>query len=785
MSEQTHKAPCNGGLDQVIKNQIPQDMHMTELKPFYPDRPADCDRPLCLSQKHQSNWLLAIKRATGVTRRPSRCTVITYLLVLTCVNAIHNSLWPADPVLQQAYIGPGAGIALVGSFLAVSMAIISAVGAMMIWPIRRLWRAIRGRRAVAKAQAKRVVIVGLDGLEPTLVDEYLEQGLLPNLAKLRNTGTYSRLGTTYPPLSPVAWSSFSTGTNPGKHNIFDFLNRNLSDYKPEISSVQMREPTRKLNIGKYVIPLSRPQITPLRKSKPFWNVLGEAGVFSAILRVPITFPPDKFQGVQLSAMCVPDLYGSQGTFLYFIETGEEGSTTDGDVGGQRVRIKRRGDTIHGEIPGPPNPLRNDGKPIMCPFRITVGKDGSAIMHLGKDRIDLPVNGFSNWANLSFHAMTGVNLHGVCRFYLKQLESPFEMYCTPIQIDPARPVMPISHPSVYSTYLSKLQGTFATLGLAEDTWSLSEGLMNEDAFLKQAYDIHDERSRMLFDSLDRVRRGAVVCVFDAPDRIQHMFWRFIDKGHPALVNKQNTHPDAMRQMYVKMDQTVGQVMERLDDDTALFVMSDHGFKPFRRGVDLNAWLAANGYLKLKNNATASNRTYLSDVDWSATKAYAIGLAGIFINQKDRESQGIVPEGQPVNELIAELQQKLTGLTDPESGDIAIHEAVPSKKVYRGPYGNAGPDLVIGYNVGYRVSWDAAVGKTGEHVFSDNLKAWSGDHCIHPDLVPGVLFSNRKINADNPNIIDMAPTTLALLGVSKPAYMDGQSLLCDEPALPAVA
>ena len=710
---------------------------------------------------------------TKKTRAPWRRLLLIGLLMA-------QSGWPLfaeQSPTTSAYIGPGAGIALLGSFLAVLLAIMSALAAMATWPLRRLWRALRGQKAMARAKVKRVVIIGLDGLEPTLVDQFLDQDLLPNLAKLRDGGTYCRLGTTYPPLSPVAWSSFSTGTNPGKHNIYDFLMRDLGSYLPAISSVRIEPARRNLRLGKYVLPLSRPRLTALRKSKPFWNVLGEAGIFSAVVRVPITFPPDKFNGVQLSAMCVPDLLGTQGTFSYYIEEGQTGATTDGDVGGQRIRVTRNGHAVGGHLQGPANPLRSDGAPILLPFEIKPGKNGNATMRVNGQRIALPVGAYSDWVQLNFRAMPGFKISGTCRFILKRLEAPFEMYCTPLQIDPAKPVMPISHPKVYAIYLAKQLGPYATLGLAEDTWSLSEQVISEDAFLTQVYDIHEERRQMLFDALSRVRRGTVACVFDAPDRVQHMFWRFIDDDHPALGGRTNTHPDAIRDMYVKMDETVGQAMKCLDKDTAVFVMSDHGFNPFRRGVDLNAWLAANGYLKLKGDASSSSSTYLADVDWSRTKAYAIGLAGIYVNQAGRESQGIVARDDAAA-LVNELKEKLTGLADAQRGAIAIHEAVPSAQVYHGPYVDAAPDLIIGYNVGYRVSWDAAVGKTGDTVFSDNTKAWSGDHCIHPALVPGVLFSNLKLNTDEPNIIDLAPTTLALMGVDKPGYMDGRSLLCDD-------
>ena len=677
---------------------------------------------------------------------------------------------------QCAYIGPGAGIALIGSFLAIFTAILSAIGVMLTWPIRRLWRAVRSHQAMGRAKVRRVVVLGLDGLEPSLTEKFIDEGLLPNLAKLRQEGTYTKLGTTCPPLSPVAWSSFSTGTNPGKHNIYDFISRNPATYQPMISSVKIREPRRKLNLGRYVIPLSRPEITSFRKSKPFWTVLSEAGIFSAVIRVPITFPPDRFRGVQLSAMCVPDLLGTQGNFFYYSDQGESGSTTDGDVGGIRMLVERRGQVIHAAVPGPENSMRRDRRELRVPFSVEPSQNGvAAVMKIDGQRISLPLNCFSEWVRFSYSMAPGLKVRGICRFYLKQFGDRFEMYSTPVQIDPDKPVMPISHPMVYATYLARRQGPFATLGLAEDTWSLSEKLMTEDAFLEQAYDIHQEREDMFIDALDRVNRGLVACVFDGPDRIQHMFFRFLDEKHPALHGQANTHPNVIRDMYVRMDELVGKTVAKLGKKTALIVMSDHGFKPFRRGVDLNAWLLANGYLFLKDHSTASQATYLADVDWTRTKAYGIGLAGIFVNQKGREANGIVRAGNEKNQLVDEVVKKLTGLRDSETDEVAVHEAIPRDKAYSGPYVDAAPDIIVGYGVGYRVSWDSAVGKTGDQVICDNTKAWSGDHCLHPDLVPGVMFTNFNLNAEKANIIDVAPTVLKLLGVEKPSYIEGRSLI----------
>jgi len=365
----------------------------------------------------------------------------------------------------------------------------------------------------------------------------------------------------------------------------------------------------------------------------------------------------------------------------------------------------------------------------------------------------------------------------------EMDEHFSLYMTPLNMDPEKPAMPISHPSYYAVYLAKKLGLYSTLGLAEDTWALNEGVIDDGTFLRQTYDIDKEREAMLFAALEKLKRGVAVCVFDATDRIQHMFWRYLENGHPAAPRAAEAeHRDAIEQLYVHNDAMVGRVMKEVREGDLLMVLSDHGFSSFRRGVNLNRWLHANGYLTRREGVDGSSE-WLRDVDWSKTKAYALGLTGLFLNLKDREAQGSVEPGREAAALKAEIAEKLTGLIDEDTGNVGIRKAFETSSLYDGPYLENSPDLLIGYNAGYRVSWDCATGMVSGPVFTDNCKPWSGDHCIDPRLVPGVFFCNSVIDRDDPALVDIAPTVLQQFGVEPPAYMDGRPLFVEAPGADA--
>jgi hypothetical protein len=472
-------------------------------------------------------------------------------------------------------------------------------------------------------------------------------------------------------------------------------------------------------------------------------------------------------------MCAPDLKGSQGTFTFYtsneenIKKREEGITIPVTIAENKIETY---------ISGPENSLLKKEEELRLPLAITLDKEKEEVcLEVSNQTFSLEKNTFSDWIRLTFRPGLAMKIKAICKFYVSQISPHFEMYLSPLNIDPEKPALPISHPFIYSVYLGKLLGSFITLGEANDTWALNEEILSEEAFLEFTYANHQEWENMFFNALDKTKKGLVTCVFETTDSIQHMFWRYLDEKHPALKSPQTRMSSrVIEELYQKMDELVGRVLGKLDKKSILVVMSDHGFKSFRRGVNLNSWLYLNGYLFLKEGKTESDE-WFKDVDWEKTKAYALGLGGLYINQAGREAKGIVQPGEETMSLKAELAAKLNGLKDDENGATAINHVFDREELPPGPYKENCPDFLVGYNDGYRVSWDSVTGKVNNIVFVDNPKAWSGDHCIDPRIVPGVFFCTQKIKTDKPSIMDIAPTALELFGIQVPKHMDGHALI----------
>jgi predicted AlkP superfamily phosphohydrolase/phosphomutase len=675
----------------------------------------------------------------------------------------------ALPFPCYAYIGPGAGFAFLGSGAVFLLTIVLGLLTILLWPLQNLWQLIRGSGRPKNARVKRVVILGLDGLDPKLLERYMGEGKLPFFKQLKEQGSYSRLGTTLPALSPVAWSTFQTGVNPGAHNIFDFLTRDKRFCLPELSAVKTETTRKDIKIGPITIPRTRSQVRLMRRSQPFWKILGARNIMANIIRVPISYPPEKFKGNILSAMCTPDLRGTQGTFTLFTTRSDITASTGGDSTGGEVRqLARSGKRVTGELEGPPHPDGKSGN-LKVPFVIEVGDAGRATLTIADEKVDLELQSFSRWVPVAFE-FGRKRVQGIVRFCVRELGDDITVYASPVNVDPAKPVLPISYPLLFSSWLAKRQGRFGTLGLLEDTWGRNELALDDQRFLDQAWLSHEERRTMFFETLKRTREGICICVFDASDRIQHMFWRYIDPKHPSPVEDRERFGAVIPEMYERMDKLVGETMAALGPNDVLMVLSDHGFSSFRRCININTWLYENGFLALKVSEP-KGLDYLQEVDWSKTKAFGLGLSGIYVNKRGRERFGILSEEEG-EQVKAQIIEKLQGLTDPVDGSLAVQTVYDTRKAYKGLYTTEAPDLIVGYMPGYRVSWDSITGTVEQTVFSDNVKAWSGDHHIDPKEVPGIFFVNRAMKVDSPNIIDIAPTTLDLFGIKPPGYMEGR-------------
>jgi predicted AlkP superfamily phosphohydrolase/phosphomutase len=706
------------------------------------------------------------------------------------MNALRH--WPALAVLvilsvfgageAHAYIGPGAGFALGGSMLILLTTFVLAFAVILTWPIRLAYRLITVGNPYKNAMTKRVVILGFDGMDPGLATKFMRAGRMPNFQKLAEHGVFRPLDTSTPSMSPVAWSTFATGVDASHHCIYDFLTRDPCNYAPMLSSSEIGSAKKVLNIGRYLIPLDKPRMKLLQKSQHFWKLLGEKNIFSVIQRVPITFPPVPFKnGLLLSGMCVPDLRGSQGTFSFFSTESEGGEAKF--IGGEQTVLRRKGNVIRSRVVGPDNSMLKTGGRMTLPFTLTLADDGqSARLEIdGAETVTLQVNEYSDWIELTFKAGLHVKVSGIAKFYLISTSPHVNLYMTPIHIDPENPAMPIAHPEVYSVYLAKKQGKFATLGLAEDTWSLNNRVIDEKIFFDQAMSICEERETMFLDAVKQSKSGLVTTVFDTTDRVQHMFYRYLDPTHPANAGKDTEEwRDAIAQVYEKADALVGKVWHLVDDpNTVLMVISDHGFTNFRRGVNINSWLRDNGYLYMKDDNERTSGEYFDGVDWSRTRAFALGLTGIFINRRGREKSGIVAEGDEYRQLCEELAEKLEQMVDPATGKGCVRRVEISQKFFDGPYRFDAPDLLMGWEGGYRNSWECAVGQVTEEVIIDNTKSWSGDHCVDPSIVPGVFFCDRAISEENPRLVDIPATVMQLFGQDIPGYMQGHMIFPRDP------
>ncbi len=664
-------------------------------------------------------------------------------------------------------------------------------------------------KPIRRAKQK-VVIMGFDGMDPTLARTLMDAGKLPSLKRLADGGTFSTLDTTQPSESPVAWASFATGVNPGKHNIYDFLARDLETYLPDFAGIK-RTPAEFL-WG--LFPVKPPEVASTRGGESFWVHAGRDGIKSVVLTVPMTFPPeDIHHGQMLAGLPLGDIRDTLGTFYYWatdLSSFEEGNA---EFGGTLKRLSFESGLSETLLKGPANPIlmqeerelkaekkngplsaKKDarlkelgrGKDIPIPVRLR-WKPGQheVTIEVQDTTLSLKAGEWSPWVPLSFRVNMLKSLQGMTQFYVVRADQDLQLYAAPVNLDPRDPPLPISKPDAFSAELAHEVGLYRTLGWAEHTgWPLQEGRLDESVFLYDCEKAFVDREKIILKNLERTDWDLFVATIETTDRISHMMWRLIDPKHPMYdADLAAKYGDSIETIYRRADGLVGRIQEKLPADAVLIVMSDHGFHSFRRSVNLNTWLVQNGYM-LFQGQEAEKKTFedlsgrgnfWEGVDWSRTRAYAVGLGQIYFNLRGRELHGIVSAGAEYRALQDEMAAKLLTLKDPEDGTTVMRAVYRRDDVYSGEYLQYAPDLQAGFGDGYRVGWQDTLGSIRRSVVENNNRKWSGDHCATAaEISGGVIFINRKL-PPQPHIMDLAPTVLKLLEVPVPGGLDGKALL----------
>jgi predicted AlkP superfamily phosphohydrolase/phosphomutase len=615
-----------------------------------------------------------------------------------------------------------------------------------------------------QATGRKVIVLGFDGMDYQLTRELIAQGRLPNLAKLAQTGSFAPLGSSIPPQSPVAWSTFITGVDPGQHAIFDFIHRDAKTLEPYLSTTKTEGAGRSIKIGKYQFPLSGGKVELLRRGQAFWEPLERQGVATHIIRMPANFPPSGTATRELSGMGTPDLLGTYGTFSFF--TSEPFAFGGKSVsGGTVVPVDASGGVVRASLEGPDNPFLAEPEKTRAEFvcYIDAGHRFVKIVAGSEERL-LKIGEWSDWVPLELKMAAFQKLHAEARFYLKQLDPYFELYASPLDLDPLNPALPISTPGSYAAELAESTGRFYSQGMPEETKGLKTGVLSRDEFLAQAKIAGDEVKAQFHHVLDGFRDGLLFYYFGNVDQVSHMMWRARDPGHPAYDAATDArYAHVIDDLYVGLDQIVGEAAARLGPSDLLVVMSDHGFTSWRRSFHLNSWLRDNGYLAVRNPYLREDPGNFGNVDWTKTRAYALGLNGLYINVKGREGSGIVAPADRAA-LARELAARLLTVVDPWTNQPAITKVFQREEAYqlRGTEDIA-PDLIVGYAKGMRGSDESALGGLPREVIVDNTDQWNGDHCMDPDAVPGVLFTSRALAKKAPNLQSLASAIVAEFGV----------------------
>ena len=630
------------------------------------------------------------------------------------------------------------------------------------------------------ADGRKAIVLGFDGLDPTIIKGLMDTGRAPNFRKLAEMGSFMPLATTMPALSPVAWSSFITGMTPGGHAIADFIARDPKTYMPVFSIYENTAPDLTISFGDVHLPIKGGGPVNLRKGKPFWAYLTEQGIPAWISKIPTNFPVDETATKGIAGMGTPDLIDSYGSFGYWTSDPFEHYP---DISGGTVQyVDVNQNTVRTQLLGPINSLvtpSGSNEPfadnVKVPFTVFLDpKEDAVRIEIQGETLVLNVGEYSPWIPGQFDRLPVLGAaSGIVRFLIKQVRPQFQLYATPINIDPANQAAPVTYPQEFGAEIARDIGSFWTKGLPCDTKAFDYRILNDEEYVKQAELILEERMALFRHQWSRFSDGLFYFYVSSTDQDAHMLWRNMDTSHPKHDESDARFGGWIPYLYERMDEIVGEVLPAIDDQTLVLICSDHGFAQFGRQFHLNTWLRDNGYLTLKSEAEKKEETAITDIDWTQTVAYGVGFNGLYLNLKNREGQGIV-EAAKAAEITARLSRELQTVTDPETGERPVAKVYPRDEMYVGDATPLMPELLVGYTPGYRNSSPSVLGATGSATIDLNPWAWSGDHSMARDLVPGSLFSSHRVSKASPSILDLPVSILEFFGVDKPQQMVGTSI-----------
>jgi len=558
----------------------------------------------------------------------------------------------------------------------------------------------------------RTIIVGFDSFDPGVFESLNGAGRTPNLSRFLEQGGYSPLEVCSPPQTEVSWTSIATGVDPGSHGLFDFVHRDPQTYIPYVSLL----PTKQSVVGE--------QFLPPYTTRTLFHEAADMGYPATALWWPALFPArPELPVATIPGLGTPDIRGQLGVGTYITTDMRELKKT------KVIRLESSGKgRFSAALEGPQVKTKDGMRPALLPLTVEVVDETSAALTIGDQKLQLQLGTWSPVFELKFKAGFAFSVHAVTQVILTELRGRVSLYFVPLQIHPLHALWHYATPPGMVKEAWKVSGGYLTLGWPQDTNALEDGCINDEQFISLCDSIFSSRKRIFFHQLDRFQEGVLAGIFDCLDRVQHMFTR--------------TNADVVHDWYARLDGFVGELQARIQkmglEDHRLLILSDHGFKTFEHKVHLNHWLVGNGYMSMANPAEAAD---LKNVNWRATKAYALGLNSLYLNVANREGQGIITPEQ-IEPLLDELKSRLLNWKTDDGGQI-LSRVLLKHEAFTGPYTRFGPDLVMGYAPGFRASSETGLGKSATSSLEPNHDHWGADHCIDSTKVPGVLFANRDI------------------------------------------